>query len=61
MAMRSEQTPAWYSVDTGPSVFINTYTRHLNEVASRIRSLGFENVIVSKVGDKPKIVNKHLF
>jgi len=61
MAMRSEQTPAWYSVDTGPSVFINTYTRYLNEVTSRIRSLGFENVIVSKVGDKPKIVNKHLF
>jgi len=61
VAMRSEQIPAWYSMDTGPSVFINTYTRNLDEVASRIRSIGFENVIVSKVGGKPKTVDKHLF
>ena len=61
VAMRSEQIPAWYSMDTGPSVFINTYTRNLHEVASRIRGIGFENVIVSKVGGRPKIVDKHLF
>lgn len=61
VAMRSEQIPAWYSMDTGPSVFINTYTRNLDEVASRIRSIGFENVIMSEVGGKPKIVDRHLF
>lgn len=61
VAMRSEQISAWYSMDTGPSVFINTYTRNLDEVASRIRSIGFENVIMSGVGDKPKIVDRHLF
>jgi len=61
VAMRSEQISAWYSMDTGPSVFINTYTRNLDEVASRIRSIGFENVIMSGVGGKPKIVDRHLF
>jgi phosphomevalonate decarboxylase len=60
-AMRSEQIPAWYSIDTGPSVFVNTYTRNLDEVASRIRSAGFENAVVSKVGGKPRTVDKHLF
>ncbi|MBS7622912.1 diphosphomevalonate decarboxylase [Candidatus Bathyarchaeota archaeon] len=61
VAMRSEQIPAWYSIDTGPSVFVNTYTRNLDEVASRIRSAGFENAVVSGVGGKPRTVDKHLF
>ncbi|WP_455368782.1 diphosphomevalonate decarboxylase [[Eubacterium] cellulosolvens] len=61
IAMRSEQLSAWYSMDTGPSVFINTFTRNVEKVASRIRNVGFNNVIISKVGDKPKIIDKHLF
>ena len=61
VAMRSEQLSAWYSIDTGPSVFINTFTRNAEKVASRIRNAGFNNVIISKVGDKPKITDKHLF
>ncbi len=61
IAMRSEQLSAWYSMDTGPSVFINTFTRNVENVASRIRNLGFDNIIISKVGDKPKITDKHLF
>jgi phosphomevalonate decarboxylase len=61
VAMRSEQLSAWYSIDTGPSVFINTFTRNAEKVASRIRKAGFNNVIISKVGDKPKITDKHLF
>ncbi|MFC1505887.1 diphosphomevalonate decarboxylase [Thermoproteota archaeon] len=61
VAMRSEQLSAWYSIDTGPSVFINTFTRNAEKVASRIRKIGFNNIIISKVGDKPKITDKHLF
>jgi phosphomevalonate decarboxylase len=61
IAMRSEQLSAWYSMDTGPSVFINTFTRNAEKVASRIRNVGFDNVIISKVGDKPKITDNHLF
>jgi len=61
VAMRSEQVSAWYSMDTGPSVFINTYTHNLDQVASRIRKAGFNNVLVSKVGGEPKIIDRHLF
>jgi phosphomevalonate decarboxylase len=61
ISMRSEQLSAWYSMDTGPSVFINTFTRNVEKVATRIRNAGFDNIIISKVGDKPKITDKHLF
>jgi phosphomevalonate decarboxylase len=61
VTMRSEQLSAWFSIDTGPSVFINTFTRNAERVASRIRKAGFNNVITSEVGDKPKITDKHLF
>ena len=59
--MRREGVPAWYSIDTGPSVFVNTYTEYLETVANRLHSLGFLNVIKSKVGGKPFLSNKHLF
>ena len=59
--MRREGVPAWYSMDTGPSVFINTYTNYVEKVADRLRSLGFSGIIKSKVGCKPFLSNKHLF
>jgi phosphomevalonate decarboxylase len=59
--MRNEGVPAWYSVDTGPSVFVNTYAGHTRKVANRLRSLGCSNVITSKVGGKPFLTNRHLF
>jgi mevalonate pyrophosphate decarboxylase len=63
---RSEQTRSsgiecWYSIDTGPSVFINTFQRHINAVASRLVELGFSDVIISSVGDTPKLTERHLF
>jgi phosphomevalonate decarboxylase len=61
VAMRADQISAWYSIDTGPSVFINAHTRNLAEIASRIKKVGFNNIIVSKVGDKPRIIDNHLF
>ncbi len=61
VAMRADQISAWYSIDTGPSVFVNSHTHNLAEIASRIKKVGFNNIIVSKVGDKPRIIDKHLF
>jgi phosphomevalonate decarboxylase len=57
--MRNEGIPAWYSMDTGPSVFINTYARNSGEVVKRLRKIGFENVIVSDVGEKPFLTSNN--
>jgi phosphomevalonate decarboxylase len=59
--MRHEGIPAWYSMDTGPSVFINTYISYAEKVANRLRSLGYSSIIKSKVGGKPFLSSKHLF
>ncbi len=59
--MRHEKIPCWFSIDTGPSVFVNTFTDHVETVADRICGLGFSNVITSKVGGKPFLNNEHLF
>jgi phosphomevalonate decarboxylase len=59
--MRVDKIPAWYSMDTGPSVFVNTYTQNMEIVAERLHSLGFSNVIESGVGGKPFLSSKHLF
>jgi phosphomevalonate decarboxylase len=59
--MRREGIRAWFSMDTGPSVFINTYTDNMETVARRLRSVGFSNVMKSGVGGKPFLTNKHLF
>lgn len=59
--MRREGVPAWYSMDTGPSVFINTYMNYAEKVADRLRSLGCSGIVKSKVGGKPFLSSKHLF
>jgi phosphomevalonate decarboxylase len=61
LRMRGDGVPAWYSIDTGPSVFVNTDSRHVKEVAKRIAALGFSKVIISNVGCRPYISNEHLF
>jgi len=59
--MRGEGIPAWYSMDTGPSVFVNTYTDYIETVAGRLRGLGCSNIKTSKVGGKPFLSDRHLF
>jgi phosphomevalonate decarboxylase len=58
--MRLEGTPVWYSIDTGPSVFLNTYINNMGLVAERLRNLGFSNILKSKVGSKPFLIDTHL-
>jgi len=50
-ALRSQRVPCWYSMDTGPSVFVNTSSDHAAVVADRIKSLGLP-VVISRVGGK---------
>jgi mevalonate pyrophosphate decarboxylase len=59
--MRREGIRAWFSIDTGPSVFINTYADNMETVARKLHSAGFSNVMKSGVGGKPFLTNKHLF
>ena len=59
--MREEETAAWYSMDTGPSVFINTYKKNQAKTAELFREMGFKNVLVSAVGEKPSLTGNHLF
>jgi len=59
--MRRQGVPAWYSIDTGPSVFINTSMNYVEKVAEGLRSLGCLSIIKSKVGGKPFLSSKHLF
>jgi len=59
--MRREGIPAWFSIDTGPSVFVNTYKDYMETVADKLRGIGCSNIITSKVGGKPFLSSEHLF
>ncbi|MDH5447637.1 MAG: diphosphomevalonate decarboxylase [Candidatus Bathyarchaeota archaeon] len=59
--LRNSGVECWYSIDTGPSVFVNTFQRHISAVADRLVELGFSDVIISGVGGKPKLTDRHLF
>ena len=59
--MREEGILAWYSIDTGPSVFINAYRKNSEAIAKRLHGIGFKNVIISRVGGKPFLSSSHLF
>ena len=59
--LREEEVlPVWYSLDTGPSVFINTTPKAASKVERKIRALA-ENVISSDPGGPAEIVSHHLF
>jgi len=55
-----EEVPVWFSLDTGPSVFVNT-TR--DAAQSVRRSLGkiTDNLLVSDPGGPAEVIDKHLF
>jgi len=56
--MRQEGTEAWYSIDTGPSVFINTFSKSAKEVTRRLHQAGFTSVIVSGIGGQPELISR---
>src|SRR2546426_5089015 len=55
-----EMVPVWYSLDTGPSVFINTTSNAASKVERRVRGLA-DNVISSDPGGPAEIISRHLF
>ena len=50
----------WYSLDTGPSVFINTTPKSASKVERRIRTVA-DKVISSDPGGPAEIISHHLF
>ena len=55
-----EMVPVWYSLDTGPSVFINTTRKAASKVERRMRALA-DSVMLSDPGGPAQIVSHHLF
>lgn len=58
--MFDEGLRCYFSIDTGATVYINTQTRYLEEVRSRIESLGIETITCT-VGDETVETEEHLF
>ncbi len=61
LRLRREGVPAWYSIDTGPSVFVNTFCDKVGEVARTIRNEAGLDVVETKVGDAARTTDQHLF
>jgi phosphomevalonate decarboxylase len=55
-----EDVPAWFSLDTGPSVFVNTTPDAAPIVRRRLSGIA-KTVLVSDPGGPAGIINKHLF
>ena len=58
--MREEGVPAFFSIDTGATVYVNTFPERVDEVASRIQALGLEAIRCS-VGGGARSAAGHLF
>ena len=58
--MRSEGIPAYFSIDTGATVYVNTWPDRVKEVDSRLRGLGLETIVCG-VGGSAKLTKRHLF
>jgi phosphomevalonate decarboxylase len=58
--MREEGIPAFFSIDTGATVYVNTFPDRGEDVAGRIRDLGIETIPCS-VGGPARLVDDHLF
>ncbi len=58
--MREDGVPAFFSIDTGATVYVNTLTEHATEVQERVREIGIET-ISCHVGGPARTVKDHLF
>lgn len=57
----SDHIPVWYSLDTGPSVYVNTHPEYVDAVAKEIRTSANVGVITSRVGGPARTIEEHLF
>jgi len=58
--MREEGLPAFFSIDTGATVYVNTLPERGDEVQARVEELGTETIRCT-VGGPARIVDDHLF
>lgn len=58
--MREEGLPAYFSIDTGATVYVNTHPSRTEEVEQRIRALGIQTLRCG-VGGSASVVRGHLF
>ncbi len=58
---QNDHIPAWYSLDTGPSVFVNTRAEYVDKVCESIRKYTNFQVLKSGVGGPARKINEHLF
>ncbi|MFQ5911229.1 MAG: diphosphomevalonate decarboxylase, partial [Thermoplasmata archaeon] len=58
--MRERGIPAFFSIDTGATVYVNTFPERVKEVRSEIEDLGIET-IECHVGGPAREVKDHLF
>ncbi len=62
LSMReTDHIPAWYSLDTGPSVYVNTHTEHIDKVCNEVRKYTNFHVLKSGVGGPARTIDEHLF
>jgi phosphomevalonate decarboxylase len=57
----TDHIPVWYSLDTGPSVYVNTYQEFIDTVCSQIERNLRVKVLKSGVGGPASITDDHLF
>ena len=58
--MREEGIPAFFSIDTGATVYVNTFPNRVDAVESRVRDLGIPT-IRCHVGGPARALEDHLF
>jgi phosphomevalonate decarboxylase len=58
--MREREIPAFFSIDTGATVYVNTFPDRVKEVKAEIEDLGIET-IECRVGGAATEVEDHLF
>jgi phosphomevalonate decarboxylase len=62
LSMReTDHIPVWYSLDTGPSVFVNTHAEFVDKVCENIRKYTNFQVLKSGVGGPAHTIGEHLF
>ncbi|HIH01968.1 TPA: diphosphomevalonate decarboxylase [Thermoplasmata archaeon] len=58
--MREDGIPAHFSIDTGATVYVNTFPGEVGKVRKRIEALGIETIECG-VGGASKVSDEHLF
>jgi len=59
LRLREDGIPCWYSMDTGPSVFVNTLGRYADMLERSIKELCVGPVIRSRVGGPPELISRN--